>query len=104
MEIHEDGFSASFTPDVSGSLDRRASCNEQVHIHYWAAAGHTSTVLGTSDIQNLVRTALDNSYSENYQAACYELDNNGAWSGTFRVCYNANQAQAGCFQCNGHNN
>ncbi|RDW63301.1 hypothetical protein BP6252_10846 [Coleophoma cylindrospora] len=104
LEIHEDGFSASFAPHTPGPLERRSTCNEQIHVHYWAAAGHRGTILSSSDVQTLVKTALSDSYQKNYQAACYELDNDGNWSGAYRICYNNNKSQIGCFTCNGHNN
>lgn len=105
LEIHEDGFSASFAPPLTGPLQERLHrCNQQVHVHYWAAAGHESTILSGEDVQNLVEHALDHSYKQDYKAVCYELDNSGNWSGAFRVCYNSNQPQKGCFTCFGHSN
>lgn len=105
MEIHEDGFSASFAPDISASgLEKRSDCYEQVHIHYWAAAGQTDTILDLGSIEELTLAALNNSYQANYAAVCYELDNAGSWHGWYRVCYNDNLSQVGCFTCNGYNN
>jgi hypothetical protein len=38
LELHEDGFSTSAT--LPGSSIEKRSCLEQIHVHYWANAGH----------------------------------------------------------------
>ena len=109
-QFHEDGFSATIDlsalklSPASRSLEARGNCYEQLHIHYWAAAGHTGTVLSDGGVMDLARHAIDNSYNENYSFACYEMSNSGAWDGWLRICYNYNQAQYGCGYCGGHNN
>lgn len=110
MDIHEDGFSASFdlaalsSPNPNPLEKRRDRCYEQIHIHYWAAAGHDGTMLGHDQIFSLAIHAIDDSYWKNYNFACYELTNSGAWDGWLRICYNHNTPQAGCGSCGGHNN
>lgn len=110
MGIHEDGFSASFeltAPNSTALLAKKqdtCTVNEQVHIHYWAAAGHEGTLLDWNGIQALAYEALWNSYDSNYDFSCYELLNSGSWNGWFRVCYNYDTSQIGCGSCGGHNN
>ncbi|KAL1865741.1 hypothetical protein VTK73DRAFT_5087 [Phialemonium thermophilum] len=90
FDTHEDGFSATFSRQADGAATakREPSCWEQIHIHYWAAAGHDSTVLTFAQLYTLVYHGMSNSYLDNYAAACYEMTNNGAWDGWLRVCYN----------------
>lgn len=103
LELHEDGFSASFAPPASENLQQRLSkCNQQVHLHYWADAGHESTILSAGDIQDLVDRTLHHSYNEDYAKACYEMINNGNWQGILRICYNSNLPQNNCYTCFGH--
>jgi hypothetical protein len=54
---------------------------------------------GINDIDNMVLSALSDTYYENRMKACYELTNAGAWDGFVRVCFNFNQSQTGCFSC-----
>jgi hypothetical protein len=117
MQFHEDGFSATIelsafmspsagSPLTNSSLSSQGNptCYEQIHIHYWAAAGHTGTVLDDNGLMDLANHAIDDSYNKNYDFACYEMSNGGPWDGWLRVCYNYNQPQYGCGPCGGHNN
>ncbi|RFU24151.1 hypothetical protein B7463_g12184, partial [Scytalidium lignicola] len=107
MELHEDGFSATASFVSGNTIANRAdndNCYEQLHIHYWAAAGHDAIVLSSASIYGLVYTAIENSFDANYARVCYEMTNNGAWDGFLRVCYNADLSQVGCYTCGGHNN
>lgn len=113
MNIHEDGFSASFdlaavsissSPNILAKKTGEDECASQIHIHYWAAAGHDGTLLGHDQLFSLAIHAIDNSYGKNYNFACYELINSGGWDGWLRICYNHNIPQPGCGECGGHNN
>ena len=105
INLHEDGFSASASlMQGENALVGRSSCKEQVHVHYWAAPGHTSTALSSSDIGRLVYQGLSYSYQRDYGKTCFEMTNNGNWDGFMRVCYNVNKSQVGCYSCGGHNN
>ncbi|RWA06144.1 hypothetical protein EKO27_g8959 [Xylaria grammica] len=77
---------------------------EQIHIHYWAASGHDSTLLSSSEIGSLVVHGLNDAIAQNRGQACYEMTNNGNWDGWLRVCFNDNVPQPGCYTCGGHNN
>jgi len=105
LELHEDGFSAtaSAVPD-STVVARLPACYEQIHIHYWAAAGHDATVLSPADVNTLMTKALNQAYNSNYALACFEMTNNGSWDGYLRVCFNQDLSQVGCYTCGGHDN
>lgn len=107
MELHEDGFSFTGVPlDTSGSgIDKRDDrCYRQIHVHYWANHGHSSTLLSSAKIGDLVYHGLNYAYSKDIARACYEMTNNGNWDGFLRVCFNHNVAQRGCMTCGGHSN
>ncbi|KAH8908654.1 hypothetical protein BR93DRAFT_925737 [Coniochaeta sp. PMI_546] len=92
LEIHEDGFSGTFSfPSNGTSADnskrQEPDCWDQVHIHYWAPAGHDGTVLGGDQLHELAYVGIDHSYGQNYAAACYEMTNNGTWDGWLRVVF-----------------
>jgi hypothetical protein len=105
LELHEDGFSATASA-VSNStvVTRLPACYEQIHVHYWAAAGHDGTVLSPADVNTLMTKALNQAYNFNYALACFEMTNNGRWDGYLRVCFNQDLSQVGCYTCGGHNN
>lgn len=106
MELHEDGFSFTGIPldNDDGDLSKRANCYEQIHVHYWASNGHSSTLLSSAKIGDLVSRALNYAYQGDYEKSCFEMTNNGNWDGFLRVCFNHNAAQGGCYTCGGHNN
>jgi len=111
MDLAEDGYSFSVKlihDDNSTAVpitSRQAiRCYWQIHVHYWAAAGHAATVLTKDQTSVDVYTALSNSYYNNYEQSCYEMTNGGSWDGFLRVCYNNNYPQAGCYTCGGHDN
>ncbi|KAI0532104.1 hypothetical protein GGR58DRAFT_523571 [Xylaria digitata] len=110
LALHEDGFSASISLLYAGLLEGNhddnvdSTCKEQIHIHYWAATGHDSTLLSSSEIGSLVVHGLNDAISKNRGQACYEMTNNGNWDGWLRVCFNNNVRQLGCYTCGGHNN
>lgn len=106
MELHEDGFSFTGIPldNGDGDLSKRATCSEQIHVHYWASNGHSSTLLSSAKIGDLVSRALNYAYQKDYEKSCFEMTNNGNWDGFLRVCFNHNAAQGGCYTCGGHNN
>lgn len=112
LDIHEDGFSASAsldsiddtTPATKLRAKKRSSCYRQVHVHYWASAGHQATVLSNSDIYTLTYNGALYSYQHDLWKACYEMTNNGGWDGYYRICINDNISQVGCYTCGGHNN
>ncbi|KAK3392841.1 hypothetical protein B0H63DRAFT_443141 [Podospora didyma] len=110
-EIHKDGFSASFdlaTRDSSdasaGVLEERATCAQQIHIHYWALQGESGTLLSDGKIKDLALHAMNDAKNNGFGNSCYHLRNNGAWNGYLRVCFNKNRSQVGCGSCGGHNN
>ncbi|KAI0415339.1 hypothetical protein F5X98DRAFT_376938 [Xylaria grammica] len=110
LALHEDGFSASISLLRAGLLKASrndnvtSTCSEQIHIHYWAASGHDSTLLSSSEIGSLVVHGLNDAIAQNRGQACYEMTNNGNWDGWLRVCFNDNVPQSGCYTCGGHNN
>ncbi|KAJ8132074.1 hypothetical protein O1611_g1550 [Lasiodiplodia mahajangana] len=110
LTLHDDGFSASISLLHAGLIEGGkndvvdSSCREQIHIHYWAASGHESTLLSSSEIGSLVVHGLNDAVSRNRGQACYEMTNNGNWDGWLRVCFNNNVPQPGCYTCGGHNN
>lgn len=106
MELHEDGFSFTGTPlhTSDGGIDKRAGCYQQIHVHYWANSGHSSTLLSSAKVDDLVRHGLNYAYSNDMAKSCYEMTNNGNWDGFLRVCFNYNVAQSGCYTCGGHSN
>lgn len=122
LALHEDGFSASISllhagllenaddenhdnVDIAGYHDSvNSNCREQIHIHYWAASGHDSTLLSSSEIGSLVVHGLNDAIAQDRGQACYEMTNNGNWDGWLRVCFNDNVPQPGCYTCGGHNN
>jgi len=103
LELHDDGFSATFSL-LADPLTKRADCYEQIHVHYWAAASASSTVLTYNQLYTMIEVDINYSYSQNYAAVCYEMTNNGNWDGFLRVCYNYDASQIGCYSCGGHNN
>lgn len=107
MELHEDGFSFTGIPldNDDGDISKRRDCHRyQIHVHYWAKRGHSSTQLSSAEIGNLVSSALKNAYKKDYEKACYEMTNNGSWDGFLRVCFNHHAGQRGCYRCGGHAN
>lgn len=106
MELHEDGFSFTGIPldNGDGDISKRANCYEQIHVHYWANDGHSSTLLSSVKIGDLVRRALNHAYAKDYEKSCYEMTSNGDWDGFLRVCFNHNTVQSGCYTCGGHSN
>lgn len=65
LELHEDGFSASLDlrPNTTdAAIGRRAVCKEQMHVHYWAAAGHRTTILHTDQLERGLSAVLKDSY------------------------------------------